>query len=140
VSKITSVNPYDKVKEGDPPIMGIIGHLRSIDDRLQAIENKLWPKLEDGSGTERYDNWTQHSDGTDYPGSYGVGEQKPFVPFSEPDIVAGDSIRVVQASGEVDPVVHVVTEATASVVTFEVDGVPVDVPRDHVVKVVPPQA
>src|ERR1700678_1575670 len=33
-----------------------------------------------GSGTERYaDNWTQVSDGTDYPGSYGVGKLPPAV-------------------------------------------------------------
>jgi hypothetical protein len=57
-------------------------------------------KMADGSGTERYDNWTQHSDGTDYPGSYGVGPQKelpPFVPFEEvkhgPDPVAQEPTR-----------------------------------------------
>lgn len=47
-----------------------------------------------GSGTGRYgtdaDNWTQTGDGTDYPGSYGVGPKgsdgqplKPFVPVTE---------------------------------------------------------
>jgi hypothetical protein len=52
--------------------------LQEIDRRLLAIEQKLWPPPADGSGTERYDHWTQHSDGTDYPGSYGVGPLKPF--------------------------------------------------------------
>jgi hypothetical protein len=62
-----------------------------------------------GSGTGRYgdgaDHWTQTGDGTDYPGSYGVGPVatnfapgtgsdgqplKPFVPFDESEPVPAD--------------------------------------------------
>jgi hypothetical protein len=73
---------------------GLIDHIRSLDVRVKAIEDKLWPPVADGSGTERYDgsgtgryadNWTQVSDGSDYPGSYGVWglERKPFVPLAD---------------------------------------------------------
>lgn len=60
--------------------------VRDLEKRLEAIEGKLWPS-DDGSGTERYaDNWTQVSDGKDYPGSYGVGDtSKPLVPFAPTD-------------------------------------------------------
>ena len=60
--------------------------VRELEQRLEAIEGKLWPQPADGSGTERYDNWTQVSDGKDYPGSYGVGDtSKPLVPFAPTD-------------------------------------------------------
>ena len=52
--------------------------VESIEARLARVEAKLWPPIEEGSGTGRYDHWTQTGDGKDYPGSYGVGELKPF--------------------------------------------------------------
>lgn len=74
----------DVAPDGTAPTKGLIDHIRALDARLQALEDKLFPPVADGSGTERYDNWTQHSDGTDYPGSYGVGpELKPFEPLPE---------------------------------------------------------
>jgi len=74
-----------------------------LDTNLHTINSTR--EIADGSGTGRYgaghDNWTQTGDGTDYPGSYGVGPQpgvgstaqaldsegrplKPFVPYTEP--------------------------------------------------------
>lgn len=73
------------------------GKPRGVSDgiRIVAIDLALTPVLEEapGSGTGRYgdgaDHWTQTGDGTDYPGSYGVGATgsqgeplKPFVPYS----------------------------------------------------------
>ena len=76
------------------PTHGLIDLIRNLDARIQRIEDKLWPPVADGSGTERYDNWTQVSDGSNYPGSYGVStERKPFVPFSddlEPTLISVD--------------------------------------------------
>jgi hypothetical protein len=36
------------------PTHGLIDHIRSLDARVQRIEDKLWPKAE-GSGSERYE-------------------------------------------------------------------------------------
>ena len=122
--------------------------------RVEALEGNLLPaqqrahyvapgSLPDGSGTERYsdgsgtaryaDNWTQVSDGTDYPGSYGVGQQAPFVPFNEADdLAAGDSVRVIDANGVVKPEIH-------KVVSIGADSIAVDdgdkYPRSKVVRV-----
>jgi hypothetical protein len=85
----------------------------------------------DGSGTGRYpegDNWTQHSDGLDYPGSYGVGNET---------LVAGSDIRVLNLDGSVDPVIYKATTVTSERVTFERDGHEAIVPRSSVVKVKP---
>jgi hypothetical protein len=90
MSKIKSLNIAETPKKGEEPIITLIETLRKFDDRLQAIEDKVFANS-DGSGTARYENWTQRSDGTEYPGSYGVGPLgsdgqplKPFVPYSEP--------------------------------------------------------
>ena len=109
-----------------------------IEERLKVIEDHIWPPPADGSGTERYDNWTQTGDGTQYPGSYGVGEPKPFVPFDETKdpIVVGDSVRIITAAGEVDPAVHKVSGvSTAGEVFVEGDEHPHH--RDAVVRVIP---
>jgi hypothetical protein len=89
MSKIKSLNIAETPKKGEEPIITLIETLRKFDDRLQAIEDKVFANS-DGSGTARYENWTQRSDGTEYPGSYGVGPLgsdgqplKPFVPYSE---------------------------------------------------------
>ncbi len=82
----------DKTPEGRKQIADSVDwsaappHVQALHERVQRIEDKLWPPVADGSGTERYDNWTQHSNGTDYPGSYGVGPETvhpAFVPFTE---------------------------------------------------------
>ena len=71
-----------------------------------------------GSGTLRYqegDNWTQTGDGTDYPGSYGVG----------PDLKVGDDVRVIEANGQVNPKVSRITKidpGTSDGQIFFVDG------------------
>ena len=101
-----------------------------------------------GSGTGRYgegDNWTQHSDGTDYPGSYGVGPEgigsdgqplKPFAPGIQPDIlVVGSSFRILRVDQTVDPTVHVITAINLGVVTYESNGETLEVSRDHIVAV-----
>ena len=109
------------------PENGLIDHIRDLDARIGRIEDNIWPNG-DGSGTGRYregTNWTQISDGTDYPGSYGVG----------PDLVVGDSVRVVNDGGDVDPVVHVVTSVNADRITFEENKAPIVVKRAQVVKV-----
>ena len=120
---------------GVAPTTGLIDHIRNLDHRVRAIEEKLWPNS-DGSGTDRYvDNWTQVSDGSNYPGSYGVGEElKPFAPFD--DLLAGDSIRVINESGLVDPDIYTATSVSAEKVEFSHDGQVVTAPRDHVVKVI----
>jgi hypothetical protein len=88
----------------------------------------------DGSGTGRYgegDNWTQTGDGTDYPGSYGVG----------PELKVGDPIRVIEADGSVNPnvsaIVKVTTESPDGMVVFIDGGDPNGYVRDRVVRVPP---
>jgi hypothetical protein len=115
----------------------------------------------DGSGTGRYgegDHWTQNSDGTDYPGSYGVGPTdaaplKPFVPSFSGELIAvgptvtttppatdpitvGSSFRIMRADKSVDPVAHVVKAIDFGLITYESDGETLEVSRDHVVPVV----
>jgi hypothetical protein len=141
--------------------------LESVHARLTAVENHpalSIPALEtreaDGSGTGRYGehgNWTQVSDGTDYPGSYGVGkrdgvgsvgqELKPFLPTEEerdaakkelppfvPFLETGDSVRVIGADGQVDPAIHkVVGVGTESVAVDDGNSYP----HDKVVAVIP---
>jgi hypothetical protein len=111
----------------------IEGTFAWIERRLKCVEDKLWPPIADGSGTERYDNWTQHSDGLEYPGSYGV------VGNAEPDLKVGDSIRVINDDASVDPEVHSAVSATPIEVTFMKHGSLNAVPRDRVVKVIPPK-
>jgi hypothetical protein len=113
---------------------GVIDHIRNFDHRLRAIEGKLWPdgsgpeRYADGSGTERYaDNWTQVSDGTGYPGSYGVGVT----------LSPRDSIRVIGPDGHVKNEVYVADTVGDQHVTYTANGGTVSVPRDHVVKVRP---
>ena len=87
------------------PEFGLIDHIRSIDRRLHCIEEKLWPKADgsgteryaDGSGTERYaDNWTQISNGKDYPGSYGVGpDGQPLKPWESKVVGNGPAANTV---------------------------------------------
>jgi uncharacterized protein with von Willebrand factor type A (vWA) domain len=111
--------------------------VRELEERLHRVEKELF-KIDDGSGTGRYpDNWTQTSDGNDYPGSYGVGPstaQKTFVPFDDP-IKSGDQVRVIGSNGVVDSVIHVVVGAGADTLAVD-DGN--SYPRDKVVRVVQP--
>ena len=117
------------------PENGLIDHIRDLDARIGRIEDNIWPNG-DGSGTGRYregTNWTQISDGTDYPGSYGVGpDKKPFVPFDE--LAVGDLVRVIDEHSNVDPDIH-------KIVGVGPDSVAVDdgktYTRDHVAKVIP---
>lgn len=114
---------------GAPATHGIIDHLRILDQRVQRIEDKLWPHA-DGSGTARYaDNWTQTGDGTDYPGSYGVGPVDT--------LKVGDTVRVTSAEGVVDPEARKVTSVSNGLVYT--DGILIGYPRDHVVVVKPDQ-
>jgi hypothetical protein len=106
--------------------------VRELEERLHRVEKVVF-HIDDGSGTGRYDNWTQHSDGLEYPGSYGV------VGNAEPDLKVGDSIRVINDDASVDPEVHSVVSATAIEVTFMKHGSLSAVPRDRVVKVIPPK-
>jgi len=82
----------------------------------KATGISLMPPLADGSGTGRYgdgaDHWTQTSDGTDYPGSYGVGPLgsdgqplKPFVPFKEGEEPVQPTApeKLDEAQGAVEP-------------------------------------
>jgi hypothetical protein len=79
--------------------------VRELEKRLEAIEGKLWPAADgsgteryaDGSGTERYaDNWTQVSNGKDYPGSYGVGpEGQPLKPWESKVLGNGPAANTV---------------------------------------------
>jgi hypothetical protein len=111
----------------------------------------------DGSGTGRYGahgNWTEHGDGTDYPGegvSFGVPQNKPFVPldadapeapvipakeaFAADPLVPGSSFRILRADQTVDPVAHVVKAIDGDLVVYESDGETLEVLRDHVVAV-----
>jgi hypothetical protein len=120
--------------------LGLIDHIRNLDRRVREIEVKLFPQA-DGSGTGRYpDNWTQIGDGTEYPGSYGVGAQsdelKPFVPFVEDSgpIKAGDYVRVIGSDGVVDSAIHSVVSVGADTLVVD-DGN--SYPRDKVVRVIP---
>lgn len=110
--------------------------VRELEERLHRVEKVVF-HIDDGSGTGRYDNWTQTGDGTEYPGSYGVGaEKKPFVPYTEPDVlVTGSAFRILKADQSVDPVVHVATAVSAGLVSYESDGETLEVSRDHVVSV-----
>jgi hypothetical protein len=105
--------------------------VREIEERLHRVEKEVF-KIADGSGTGRYvDNWTQESDGKDYPpSSYGTGNEPA------PDVLTvGSSFRILRADQSVDPVVHVATALSDGLVTYESDGETLEVSRDHVVTV-----
>lgn len=99
--------------------------VRELEERLHRVEKVVF-KIDDGSGTGRYvDNWTQESDGTEYPpSSYGTGTAtlKPFVPFD--DLKVGDLVRVQNEDGTVDPMVYTVSSISE-------DGKLVYVKDDH---------
>lgn len=118
----------------------IEGTFKWIEERLKRVEDKLWPHA-DGSGTERYDNWTQRSDGLDYPGSYGVGPNKvsatPDQKTVEPvgDLEVGDPVRVLKDDNNVDPEVYTVQAlADEGRLVYVKDGHP-GYMRDRVVQV-----
>ena len=88
---------------GDWIVQGAEGYSVWSDQKFRAeFDVPASVDAASGSGTGRYgegDNWTQHSDGTDYPGSYGVGPDgfgsdgqplKPFVPFK---VVGSSSVQ-----------------------------------------------
>jgi hypothetical protein len=89
-------------------------------------------RYEDGSGTGRYgahDNWTFGSDGTEYPGSYGVAG-----PASGDTFTVGTRFRILREDKTVDPVVHVATNVQNGLVSYyESAGKIAEVNRDHVV-------
>jgi len=116
---------------GVAPTKGLIDHIRDLDKRTRAIEQKLWPHA-DGSGTDRYDHWTQTGDGTGYPGSYGIKTDGPIDP-----IKLGDSVRVIGADGKVDPTVRTVSGVIANG-NVCVDGLVTEYTRDKVVRVAKP--
>jgi hypothetical protein len=116
--------------------------LIAFNDEFKRKEGSGTGRWPDGSGTGRYDNWTQRSDGLDYPGSYGVGEPakaplKPFEPFVPADTLkAGDAVRVTAEDGTVDPHTYTVSHIEDGKVYLEGDHPAYA--RDHVVQVVPP--
>lgn len=105
--------------------IGLIDHIRNLDRRVREIEVKLFPQT-DGSGTGRYpDNWTQTGDGTDYPGSYGVGL----------DLGAGDSVRVIDGEGGIDNTIRTVKAVGKDTVIVDSGAT---YPRNKVVRANPP--
>jgi hypothetical protein len=118
------------------------GTPRGVSDgtKIVAIDVELTPVFEPeeaGSGTGRYgdgaDHWTQNSDGTDYPGSYGVGpvpvgghvalgsDGQPlqrFVPYAAPAEPPVEETVAQEPSGAVP------TERFASVSGVSSEGAP----------------
>jgi hypothetical protein len=91
------------------------------------------------------DHWTQTGDGTEYPKeSYGTGELKPFVPY-EPadDLAVGDTVRVIEADGEVNQEARKVTsieDLAGGKTVFVEGGDQFGYPRDKVTRVSEPEA
>lgn len=100
----------------------------------EAVKEAVEEAKADGSGTLRYpdaENWTQTGDGTEYPGSYGVG----------PDLKVGDSVRVIESDGAVNPklatISSITQESPDGVIYFVEGGDPKGYFRDRVVRVGP---
>ena len=135
----------------------LIEAIHDLRIRVEALEGNLVPAQQragyepvSGSGSERWpdgaDHWTQTGNGTDYPGSYGVGPEEtdgliPFVPLSAPiqsdGLAVGDSFRIIRADQSVDPAAHVATAIANDLVTYEAEGETLEVSLGHVVKVTP---